>query len=126
MPTTGRRRLPILFAGGLCVGVIAILVGAMWTTFVRPESVWSQQQAEEFEAANAALHAVRAKHGAAVESAAARGEVAAVQERFRRIESQLESAQHAHDRLGTWIAAIGLAIAVGCGIGLMSAREGAD
>jgi hypothetical protein len=125
MPTTGRRRLPILFAVGLCAGVIAVLAGAMWMTFVTPTSVWSQQQAEEFDAANAALHAVRAKYGAAVESAAAQGEVAAAQHRFNRIESQLESARYAHERWGTWISAGGLAIAAICGLGLLSVR-GAD
>jgi hypothetical protein len=126
MPITGRRSLPILFASGLCVGVVAILAGAMWTTFVTPTSVWSQAQAAEFEAANSAVHAVREKYGESLESAAAKGEIAAAQERFRRIESQLESARYAHDRWGTWIAAGGFAIAVCCGIGLISVREGSS
>lgn len=126
MPKARSRRSPLFFYGGIIVGLAAILAGAAWSVFVKPTNVWSQEQAREFKAANDELHAVRSKYGPATDGATAQKEIAAAQERFSRINSQLESARYTHDRLGMWIAGGGFALALVCGFGLIITRESSE
>lgn len=126
MPRTASSLAPLLCFGGIIVGLAAILAGAAWSIFVKPTNVWSQEQAREFEAANDELHSVRAKFGPAAGGAIGQEEITAAQERFSRINSQLESARSTHDRLGMWIAGGGFALALACGLGLMVTRESSE
>jgi hypothetical protein len=117
MNRANSRALSLAFAFGALLGLAAILIGAGWTTFIKPESVWPQEAAAEYKAANDALHAARERRPQAGDATAA-----AAQARFDRINQKLEAARYAHDSWGTWIAGIGFGWTLLCGAGYFATR----
>ena len=71
MNRANSRALSLAFAFGALLGLAAILIGAGWSTFIKPDSVWPQEAAAEYKAANDALHAARERRPQAGDATAA-------------------------------------------------------
>jgi hypothetical protein len=118
---SGIRWAPVICMAGAAFGVGMLLVGLVWKSATSPETFWTAEQAKEFEAASAALHATRdeAGHSHAVPSDEAR-------QRFALISAELERARYARDELGPLLTKLGLATAVAFGIGYLIASRDSD
>jgi hypothetical protein len=117
-PASNRRAW--ILAAGMLVGLGLMLGGLIWSTTASPSSVWSPEQAAEYQAAGEALHAARSRPASSDE--AEDSELAAAQQRFGRIETELAAAQTGRDRIGRWLIRLGLAAMLLFGIGYLATR----
>ena len=53
---SSRRFVGVACQGGLVVGMMLVIAGALWQAFAKPENVWSEAKAEEFRRTRAAWH----------------------------------------------------------------------
>lgn len=99
--------------------------GLGWATLATPAHVWSPEQAAEYQAAGAALHAARSEAPPTNARAGHRPveELAAAQARFTRISAELDRARSQRDRWGLWTAGTGLALIILGGVGYLAARR---
>lgn len=119
-----------MYLAGLCVGVAVLIAGVVWSVWGSGRVMYSPEQAQEFEAAGAALHAATMGHEshdghehepppADVDREAL---VAKARARYERAQATLESARFANNQLGKWLAGVGLAASLAFGIGYLSSR----
>jgi hypothetical protein len=103
-----------------------MLGGIGWTIFGDSRLVYSTEQAEEWEKANAAWHAASIGHSHGQSPATTVSDpdaaLAAARERFERADAQLQAARFVKDRLGPLLTMIGLAVAGAFGVGYLLAR----
>jgi hypothetical protein len=113
------RRARILVAG-LVVGLFLVLGGLVWSTLAAPSSVWSREQAAEYQAAGEALHAARSQSPAS--DGTAKSALTTAQQRFDRIEAELVAAQTGRQRISRWLVRLGLAAMLLFGVGYLASR----
>jgi hypothetical protein len=104
---------------GVAAGVALIAASVAWMTFAKPANVWSPEQAQEFNAAQSALHAAisgidRRPTG---DAGGAEDVIAQAQARFDRIGEQLEDARSARYSWGWRGVIAGSLLAAICGVG---------
>jgi hypothetical protein len=123
-----RQTIAVVCLAVAGVGVLAALGGAVWQRAAHPRHVWTVEQSQEYDAANAALHAATVGHDHETNGAEAvdahQADLAAAQERFNRINAELQAARYAKDRLGTALIRGGLAAAALGGVGYLATRNG--
>lgn len=120
----------ILCWSGIVVGGLLILAGSVWEITAKPQDVWSEQQAEQYEAAAHAMHCLA--NDAAEHCPEGRPIVHDHQheraseetiERFHQIEQELESALYQRDVLGIRVMQIGMLAIVGFGLALRASNN---
>ena len=105
-----RELAPVIAAVLLITGLALIALGWLWNSLVPSTAYWGPQQADEFVAAQADLHAkTHAQEGSRADHAQ---EFAAARERFDKIRHELESARTARSRTGSILAGIGVLLAL--------------
>src|SRR5262245_57561958 len=88
------------------IGAALIIVGVNAKRFFSPQSYWSEQQAKEYVAASTALK--NAATGSIRQPSAAKDpKLVAAQQRFHRIQVELDSAISHRDYLGVVLGAAG-------------------
>lgn len=118
---------------GCALAAMTIVAGVAWSVFGNARSLYTPEQAKEYEAAQVAVHAATLGHvdggasspgeaPASSKSEDREAAVAAAQARFRRAQTALESARFAQYALGKWLIGIGLAALVAFGVGYLTAR----
>jgi hypothetical protein len=125
-----QRTAALVCLVGSALGVLLLLGGLGWSLFGDAHLVYSTEQAEEWEKANAAWHAASIGH---VHGHSSAGKVtksdatlAAARERFERADAELQAARFMKYRLGPLLSMVGLAVAGAFGVGyLLLARGGA-
>lgn len=126
-PGRTRRAIAATCLVGVALGVLAALGGALWGRAALPRHVWTVEQSQEYNAANAALHAATVGHDREPNGDQAGAEhhanLAAAQQRFDRITAQLQAARYAKDRLGVTLIRGGLAAAAVFGVGYFVTRD---
>jgi hypothetical protein len=122
------RGVALICLLGSGLGLLLILAGVGWSLFGGAHLVYSTEQAEEWEQANAALHAASFGHvhGQTPGTTAAADDpdaaLAAARTRFERADAALQSARFVKDRLGQLLVGIGLAVTAAFGVGYLLAR----
>lgn len=96
------------------LGLLVAVGGAVWQRSALPRHVWTVEQAQEFDAANAAMHAAVGRDDETAHAAA--------KQRFDRIAAELHSARYAKDRLGAVLVRGGLAAAAVFSVGYLAIR----
>lgn len=138
VPAAGQRRSAtdrgaMLSLVGMVLGLAVTLASVAWMAVVKPSTVWTPDQALEYQRAGEALHAARSPqpnsaaaprdaptaHATSAERTMA---LIAAQERFNRIGAQLERARDQHQRWGRWAAGTGLALTILSGLGYLASR----
>jgi hypothetical protein len=104
----------------MALGLAVTFAAVAWMAVVKPSTVWTPAEAAEYQRAGEALHAARR---GAMTATSARGasanqgggdnvppespELTAAQQRFNRINADLERARDRHNRWGRWAAGAG-------------------
>ena len=120
----------VVCLAGIGVGAALIVAGVLWPRMTSDESLWTVEQAREFQAASDALHAASrnprdARPGPADEEGElVDAEIAAARERFAQIQAELAKARYAREEVGPLLTRIGLAAAIAFGIGYWISRGG--
>jgi len=116
---------------GILLGAAIFFGGAAWHTAAKPTDVWTQQQAEEFEAASRAMHGLACTAREHTHSGAAHHHDTAdhssadqqTLDRFAKIEGELREALYQQDTLGIRIMQAGMLAVVGFGLALRTVRS---
>jgi hypothetical protein len=122
---SSRRFAGVICQGGLVVGMLLVVAGALWQAFAKPENVWSEAKAEEFRKTRAAWHDLQYNDpttDSASESADRAAQRKAAQRQFEKIQAELDDAITTHRHRGTRLMYAGLAAIVLFGVGYLSAR----
>jgi hypothetical protein len=116
------------FLAGIVVGGLLVAGSITWMALAKPSDVWSPQQAEEFNAAQGALHAAISgiDRGAGEGPQRSEDAVAVAQSRFDRINEELEHARSARYSWGWRGVIAGTLLAAVCGIGFRLLEKNAD
>jgi hypothetical protein len=129
MAPKSRRIAGLVCLAGLGLGLVMTAAGAAWSVLAGGKTLYSDEQAQEWDEASAAWHAATVGHAhgdstKAVDHPHDRDDsVAAARERFRRADAALKSARFARDRLGPLLIWIGLAAAGAFGVGYLVTRS---
>lgn len=117
-----------VFLTGVVVGMAIIAASVAWMTLAKPANVWSTEQAQEFNAAQSALHAaISGIDSRPNGDAGASGDaIAQAQARFDRIDEQLEGARSAHYSWGWRGVITGALLAAACGVGFCYLEKSDD
>jgi hypothetical protein len=109
-----------LIVAGLCL----LVAGSQWSRLRPVSAYWSADQAAEYTAAHADLHAEGHHFRSDAETAK---EIKAARERVQKIDQELEQARTSRSRGGTLLIVAGLALlAVGIGLNFVSSGEKAE
>ncbi|QDS97266.1 hypothetical protein [Adhaeretor mobilis] len=118
---------------GLFLGGAIFLGGLAWHLSAKPIDVWTEQQAEEFEAASRAMHGLANTAGEHDHTNDGHGSKAhehdhgsadqITLDRFAKIEGELQEALYQQDTLGIRMMQAGMLAVIGFGIGLRSASS---
>lgn len=123
---SSNRRVVIACQAGLVVGMLLVLVGALWHVFAKPEHVWSESKAAELQAARTAWHDLTYSDPAspsAPESPERAAKREAARKEFEQLQAELDEAVDVHRQRGPRLMYAGLAAIVLFGVGYLSARK---
>jgi len=120
VPSTGSRRIAVSCLAGLALGAGMTAAGLAWSRLASDRRVWSQQQAEAYQAAFEAVHA--ATSGEAGERPPDQ-DFTNLQQRYRALAAELNQARRVRDVWGLYVTRSGLVLALLSGLGYLAVRS---
>jgi hypothetical protein len=124
---SSRRTVEIICLGGLVLGVVLAVAGGAWQALVKPEHVWSQEEANQMQAARTEWHNLiydDPQSPVAAESTARQRQREAAQRRFEEMQTELDSAIASRRYRGARLVYAGLAAMAAFGVGYLATRRG--
>lgn len=127
MPNAERTHWKILCLTGMAIGIALVAAGSLWNALAKPEHVWSNEQASEFETARNAMHELTydlPRTPASPDNSAdsREAQMAAAKRRFEKIEADLAAARSRQQLTGVWMTRMGLAALVLFGLGYLTSH----